>query len=257
MPELTRSGRALFYREEGRGDPPLLLVHGWCCDHTYFAPQIEHLARRHRVVAPDLLGHGRSDKPRQPYPIRGFADDLAWLCAKLGLDRPVVVGHSMGGITALELATRHPALPAAIVILDSTIVPPADRRKMMEGVLPGLRSPGYLDAMRDTIEGFFAPFDDSARKARIIGAMTSAPQHVAAGAYAGLLEWDGTAAGAACTVPALYVAASTPRADLARFRELCPQLLTAQIVGAGHFVQLEVPDQVNAMIDRFLEIARP
>jgi pimeloyl-ACP methyl ester carboxylesterase len=102
----------LFHEEVGHGDPPLLLVHGWCCDHTYFEPQARHFARHHRVVSVDLRGHGRSDEPRQSYAIESFADDLAWVCERLALARPVVVGHSMGGIVAFDLAARYPELPA-------------------------------------------------------------------------------------------------------------------------------------------------
>ena len=55
MRQLERDGVALCYEEAGEGEPPVLLVHGWCCDHTYFAPQVEHFAKRgHRVVAVDL-----------------------------------------------------------------------------------------------------------------------------------------------------------------------------------------------------------
>jgi pimeloyl-ACP methyl ester carboxylesterase len=221
------------------------------------APQIEHLASAHRVIAPDLSGHGRSDPSRQVYTMRGFADELAWLASHLGLDRPVVIGHSMGGGIALELAARHPDVPAAIAMLDSTIVVPAERRARMEALLPAFRAPGYRDAMREALEtGFFQPWDDPERRARIVDAMTAAPQHVVAGAWQAILEWEGAAAIAACTVPALYIAAAALRTDLSRMRQLCPPLLTAQIVGAGHFVQLEVPEQVNAMLDRFLQITR-
>jgi pimeloyl-ACP methyl ester carboxylesterase len=127
----------------------------------------------------------------------------------------------------------------------------------MEALLAAFRAPGYREAMREALEaGFFQPWDDPERRARIVEAMTAAPQHVVAGAWQALVEWDGATATAACKVPALYVAAAAPRTDLARMRQLCPQLLTAQIVGAGHFVQLEVPEQVNAMLDRFLRITR-
>jgi pimeloyl-ACP methyl ester carboxylesterase len=256
VPHLQRDGRSLFYREEGEGDPPVVLVHGWCCDHTYLLPQLAHLARRHRVIALDLLGHGRSDKPEQPYPISGFADDVAWAAGQLGLDRPIVIGHSMGGATALELSARHPDVPGAIALLDSTVTMWPERRAQLESLLPALRSSGYRDAMARALEGFFQPWDDADRKARIIQAMTSAPQHVIAGAWAGLLAWDGPAAAAGCRVPALYVAAATLRTDLEQLRRLCPPLLTAQVVAAGHFLQLEVPDQVNAMLDRFIAVAR-
>jgi pimeloyl-ACP methyl ester carboxylesterase len=63
MRRLRRDGVALFYDEAGGGELPLVFVHGWCCDHTYFAPQFEHFRRKHRVVAVDLRGHGQSDKP--------------------------------------------------------------------------------------------------------------------------------------------------------------------------------------------------
>jgi pimeloyl-ACP methyl ester carboxylesterase len=95
MSSLERDGVALFYEEAGEGEAPVLLVHGWCCDHAYFAPQFEHFVRRgHRVVAVDLRGHGRSDKPHQHYVMQLFADDLAWTCERLDLARPVVVGHA-------------------------------------------------------------------------------------------------------------------------------------------------------------------
>jgi len=76
------------------------------------------------------------------------------------------------------------------------------------------------------------------------------------GAYAGLADYDPGTAGAV-GVPALYVAADEPtaRTDMGRMRVLLPQLLHGQTVGSGHFCQLEVPDQINAMIARFLAIS--
>ena len=68
-------------------------------------------------------------------------------------------------------------------------------------------------------------------------------------------EWDGEAAARGCRVPALHIAADDPLNDAAALRALNPLLRTGQTVGAGHFNQLEVPDQVNAMIERFLTVA--
>ena len=72
MQKLIREGIGLSYEEAGEGDPPLLLVHCWCCDHTFLAPQFEHFSRRHRVVTVDLRDHGESDKPEPPYTVAGF-----------------------------------------------------------------------------------------------------------------------------------------------------------------------------------------
>jgi pimeloyl-ACP methyl ester carboxylesterase len=251
MQKLYQNGVALAYEEAGRGGPPILLVHGFGGDHTSFAPQFAHFRQTHRVVAVDRRGHGQSDKPEQGYTIAQFADDLAWVCGELGLYKPVVVVHSQDKI-ALDLAARYPDLPAAIVILDGPTFPPDEVRAGFEGFLYGLRSPEYRTALRQFADQIaFLPTDDQARKAQILDRMTSLPQHVTVSTWEHYLAYDATAAAAACTVPILAIGSVMPT-NQARFRELCPQLVTGQVVGAGHFAQLEAPEQVNAMIERFL-----
>jgi pimeloyl-ACP methyl ester carboxylesterase len=238
----------------------MLLVHGWSCDHTYFAPQFERFSRSHRVVAVDLRGHGASDAPRQAYTMAGFADDLAWLCGERGIERPVAIGHSMGGAVVLELAARYPDLPGAIVMVDGATVAfagPLTPTHPRYEFIRRMRGPEYREVARGFVEQMFLPTDDPARRARILEQMLSTPQHVMASAMEQVSSCDMAAAAAACRIPALYIQAAAPRPELARFRELCPQLITGQTVGAGHFNQLEVPDQVNAMIERFLAISLP
>ncbi len=258
MPHVSREGVALFFEDAGSGAPPLLLVHGWTCDHTFFAPQFQHFRRTHRVVAVDLRGHGQSDKPQQDYTMAAFADDLAWLCAQLGIEKPVVIGHSMGGLIALELAAHRPALPAATVTVDSPVLPP---QGMFDGVAPfvaALRTPGYRDALHQFVEEMlFLPTDDQARKAQIVDIMASAPQYVMASAFENIVRFDHAAAATACAVPWLALFAAHMFTDVARLRALCPHVITGQTVGAGHFHQLEVPEQVNAMIERFLAVSLP
>ena len=89
--------------------------------------------------------------------------------------------------------------------------------------------------------------------------MSSAPQHVIVSAFENISDYDPTEAGRGLTVPGLYVAANEPqpRSDMGRFHEMFPQVLDGKTVGSGQFCQLEVPEQVNAMIDRFLAITFP
>ena len=251
----------MFYEEAGGGEPPVLLVHGWCCDHTYFAPQVEHFAGRgHRVVAVDLRGHGKSDKPQQNYTMEVFADDLAWICEQIGLTKAVVIGHSMGGIVAFDLAARYPELTTAVVMLDAAVVLPSAAREAIPGFLQALRGPDYREVLRNYVtSSLFIPTDDEERRERILDGMSSAPRHVMISAMEGLRDYDPNVAAGGLAVPGLYVAADElqPRSDMTRFHELFPQMLYGKTVGSGHFCQLEVPEQVNAMIERFLAVALP
>lgn len=255
MPRLTRHRASLFYLESGKGSPPVLLVHGWCCDHTYMAAQYRHLRPRHRVVSVDLLGHGRSDKPLSEYSIHAFAEDLRWVCRQLGLDRPVVIGHSMGGLIALEMAAQEHGLLAGAVLLDSPLLYPENLNERNWMFAETLREPGFRQAQQEyTSRLLFLPADDPARKARIVEGMSRAPQHVMAPSFESLLAWDNLTR-VDPDVPVLLVSAAHLLTDLRRARKLHPKLMTAQTAGAGHFLHMEVPSQVNAMIDRFVATA--
>ncbi len=107
-------GRGEFFLRDTGGDgPPVLLVHGWMfpSDLNWLQSYRPLRDAGYRVLAMDLRGHGKSDKPHQRYAMQDFADDLAWMCQRLELAKPVVVGHSMGGIVVFDLAARYPICP--------------------------------------------------------------------------------------------------------------------------------------------------
>ena len=117
MAYATRDGVRMYYEQAGEGAPAFVFVHGWCCDHTFFEPQYEHFGALGNVTTYDLRGCGRSDRP-EDYEVATLADDLARLCEELGISKPVVVGHSLGGDIGVELAARHPSVPGAVVAVD-------------------------------------------------------------------------------------------------------------------------------------------
>ena len=120
----------------------MVFVHGWTCNHTHFAPQVAHFATDHRVLAVDLRGHGASDAPEQRYTVTAFADDVAWLCTETGVERPVLVGHSMGGTVVLDVAARYPELARAVVMLDAApIVGPSPAADVAVEVAAAPRAP--------------------------------------------------------------------------------------------------------------------
>jgi len=256
MPHLERNGTRLYYEEEGKGSPPVVLIHGWTCDRTFMDPQRRHFAPEHRTICLDLRGHGLSDKPEQTYSMSAFADDVAWVCARLGVEKPILIGHSMGGLISLVLAAEHPSLPAAIASLDSAILLTPETAALVTQVTQGLRGPDAGAVQRGFVaDAMFLPTDDPERKARIVDTMCGAPKHVMSSAFEQLFSFDHAPVVAACEVPWLAVFARDVHSDVARLRQLCPSLVVGQTVGSGHFLQLEVPEQVNPMLDRFLRTA--
>jgi pimeloyl-ACP methyl ester carboxylesterase len=129
MPTIVHQGVTLAYEGRGAGKPAFVFIHGWTCDRSFFAPQATYFAQRHRVVSLDLRGHGESGKPRGPYPIAAYVDDIAYAIDQLGLGKVVAVGHSRGGITALALGAAHPDKVAGIAMVDPAplVFPPGSR----------------------------------------------------------------------------------------------------------------------------------
>lgn len=252
---LVREGVVLAYEETGGGDPCLVFLHGAACNRRFWAPQVQRFGSAHRVVAVDLRGHGESDAPTQPYTIRLFADDLAWTCRELGIETPVVIGHSLGGMIALDFASAHPDRVAAIVLIDSALLAGGNRTEVVRALVDRLRGSDPDLAIQRYFAGLFGPDDESALTSWILDQAVHTPPHVTSSIWEqSILSWDDERALRECRAPALYIDAGTPNADLARAQELCPQLMLARTVGSGHFSPLVVPEQVNAMLERFLRI---
>lgn len=114
----------VHYLEEGRGQP-LLLLHGGTATADSWGEAMPRMADRYRVFALDTRGHGKTNNPAQKMSYAQFADDVAGFIAALGLKRPLIVGYSDGGQTALEFGLRHPGKAGALV-LGGTLSRPAD-----------------------------------------------------------------------------------------------------------------------------------
>ena len=109
----------LYYEMHGEGEP-IIFVHGWMDDCSAWNSQIDFFAKKYNVIAYDHRGHGRSDKPEGGYSIRTLSKDLHALIKELKLEKVTLVGHSMGGMTALLFTLDHPDIVSKLVLVGTT-----------------------------------------------------------------------------------------------------------------------------------------
>jgi pimeloyl-ACP methyl ester carboxylesterase len=153
LQRITIHGHERAFVRMGEG-PALLLLHGLGCDHTTWTPVIRDLAKHFTVIAPDLLGHGVSAKPRADYSVGGYANGMRDLLTMLNIDKVTVVGHSFGGGIAMQFAYQFPERTERMILvapggLGPEVTPfiravtlPGFHQLMGVATLPGLRHAG-------------------------------------------------------------------------------------------------------------------
>lgn len=255
----TPDGTKLFFQKEGKGDPSFLFIHNLGGDHHVFSEQFKHFQRYGKVLTLDLRGHGQSDKPDGDYTIELFANDLAALCLGTGYRNCVVMGSSIGGNIALELGNRYPDLVSAVVLLDSGLFLETDTAKMVESYQKKILE-NTSEALEEILAGSCLGTDRC--RTLLEKSYAKVPPHVWNSAFESLIAWDKRAKEhvLGCKTHMLYIEASSPSADRSGFADLetfasyRPQLVTGKTVGSGHYPSLEVPEQVNAMVEKFLHM---
>ena len=261
VPTLEGDGLSLHYERAGDG-PPLLLLAGGGSDNASWAPVVAGLGAHFELVMPDNRGCGRTT-PVEPFAFAALADDAVRLLDALGIARAHVVGHSMGAMVALDLASRFAARVGRVVFAASA-------------AQPGSRAVAVLDALRRArAEGcseetwlrlfhpwLFAPafFDDpAANEAAVAAALAYPHRQTAAGAAAQVTAIAALDLGArvpAVTAPALVLCGDAdilipPEASRASFASLAHARFET-IAGAGHALHWDRPEAFVAAVTRFL-----
>jgi len=248
----TRDGVKLAYLDAGSGEPALVFIHGWCCDHTYWRDQTPEFSQRHRVVGVDLRGTGESDKPDQDYDIAGFTDDVRWLTGEIGLERPVLIGHSMGGVIILNLLRRHPEIARAAVFVDAGIMPiPDEMRPLLGQTIEAMKTPAYREVATNVVKGFLFRAESPPKlRDEVAASMAATPQRVMQTAFASTILEESPPG--PVPVPSLFVRAATLRATEEQIKERYPGMEVVSM-DTAHFVHMEKPQEFNEILSRFLE----
>lgn len=250
----TLDGARIHYVNYGKGSDALVLIHGWSQSVDAWRDQIPDLAKRNRVIAIDLPGHGKSDKPQVKYSMEYFARAVEAVMSDAKVSRGVLVGHSMGTPVARQFYRKYPDRTVAIVVVDGVLKPLGDP-SMMKQMLEGLRSPKYKDVIGQMFTGMMGPAMTAEVKERINSATMNTPQYVLVGAMEGMADptiW----ADDKINVPVLAVMAKNPffPPNIEEItRGLVPNLEFYMWQDVDHFLMMEKPKEFNTTVLTFLD----
>lgn len=246
-------GHRVHYESYGKGRKALVFVHGWTCNTKFWRGQIPAFEKRARVIAVDLPGHGQSDKPQIAYTMDLFARAVDAVLRDAGVERAVLVGHSMGTPVIREFYRKYPKKTLALVIVDGTLRPFFDK-KMMEGFIAPLRGPNYREVAAQFVDRMMGPQVSASLREEIKSSMLSTPQYVAVSAMEGMAD-DSIWKQDKINVPVLAIMAKNPMwpPDMEQsFRNLAPKLDFLVWDGVSHFLMMEKPKEFNDTLAAFL-----
>jgi N-formylmaleamate deformylase len=266
---IVSHGTELHYYRSGGSKPPLVLVHGITDDGLCWSPVAELLSGEYDVIMVDLRGHGKSEAPEEGYDMVTMATELSGLFTGLGLENPIVIGHSLGAVITLTLAGLTPDLPLAIVVEDPPAFwcesPPSPdkaefrsemcmrfndfKRKTRDDLIEMARSenPVWSEAELD-------PWVDS--KHRFSLKITQLIDHQKA------IPADFPILLRQITCPVLLITGSPERGailtdeDVVELQKSVPHLERAHIPGAGHSIRREQFSRYMEILQAFLSQMR-
>lgn len=249
----TLDGSRIHYQSHGKGREALVLIHGWTCNLDNWRDQVPDFAKRNRVIALDLPGHGQSDKPQIAYSMDLFARAIDAVMQDAKVERAVLVGHSMGTPVARQFYRKYPQKTLAIVIVDGGLRPFGD--KQMRGkFLATFRGPDYKESAVKTFAAMAGPQLPAEAQERIRTSFLNTPQYVLVSAMEEM-NVDSLYEPDKINVPVLAILARSPfwPPDTEQFlRSLAPKLEFQMWDGVGHFLMMEKPKQFNDAVISFL-----
>ncbi len=249
------NGVGVHYLRTGGALPPVVALHGLLGSGACWTPLARALQAEFDVVMPDARGHGGSGAPRSGYRYDDLADDVVGLIRTLELSRPVVIGHSMGGLTAGVVAARAAVTLRGLVLVDPTFVSPARQRQVYDsGVVDQHRR--LLGLSRSELVAQSRSRHPQ-RSPELVEIQAEARLSTRLAAFEVLRppNPDYREVVAAIDVPSLLVIGDRPVVSpqtAAHLRTLNPRLQVEQVAAAGHGLPFDQPERLSEIVLSFL-----
>ena len=257
MPTAHVNGIEIFFDVHGEGEP-LVMLHGLGASSQDWEHQVPAFAARYRVMTPDLRGFGRSAKPRGPYSIAQYSADVRALLSALGLARCHLLGLSMGGAIAFQIALDDPGRLASLIIVNSS--PSFElsswRRRLMAWtrlLLPHLF--GMRGLSHHVVAGLFPKPEQHELRARLIARGSTNDRDAYIAALHALKGWTVEPRLSEITIPTLVISADsdyTPVSEKEHYVARMPNARLRVISDSRHASHWDQPERFNREVLGFL-----
>jgi pimeloyl-ACP methyl ester carboxylesterase len=244
----SADGVPLYFRTAGRGEPAVVLVHCWGCSSDEWTGVLPSLAVDHRVVALDLAGHGRSGKGRKAWTVPAFAADIRAVMDHLGVQKAILVGHSMAGAIVVEAAVEMPDRVVGLIPVDTLLdvgeaEDPAEITKFFDGMRADF--PKATERLMREIAGKNASPE---LVQRIVALEVANDPAIAIPVLENHFRFPVREPFAKVKVPIVSINADLFPTNLAGNRALAPQYEARILQGVGHWPMLEAPQRFDPML---------
>jgi pimeloyl-ACP methyl ester carboxylesterase len=264
MPFAELGDVRMFYTDDNAGNDgiPLLLVHGLGADSDDWIWHLPALAKDHRVIAPDLRGHGHTSAPAAGYRPRELAGDLLRLLDHLGVERVIAVGHSLGTLLVSILAVEHPDRIQALVCVDPGYGQPTEVAAGFPKIIEAMRRDPYQASMRNEAwchTPASPPYLRTWHDRKILATAPVALADGFAGMYTGDDQFglrpaaDAYLARRECPVLSLWSAVQTGSAEWEAGLFKHPASRSVAWPGGGHRLHEERPAEFLLVMDEWLK----
>lgn len=257
MPTVNVNGVNISYADEGQGET-LLFLHGLGISRRDWSPQIEYFRQNYRVLAPDFRGHGDSGKPDTDYSIPLHSADMVALMDALELESAHVVGLSMGGMVAFQLAVDAPSRLRSMTIVNSGPALPNDTfaaKKMLWTRLILIHLFGMKRFGRKVAENMFASEGHNDLVDALARQIASNPKKIYLRNLKSLFGWSILPQLAAIETPTLMLSGDQDYSPVAIKQAVVDVMRNAELVvvkGSGHGTPIEKPEATNKAIELFI-----
>lgn len=249
----SADGSMIHYGVTGQGQPTLVFVHCWECNMTYWDNQVSVFDKAHKIVLLDLAGHGTSGTNREDYTLPAYGQDVAAVVNKLGLDKFILIGHSMGGPVNIEAARILGDKVIAIIGVDTY----ADfnfkyPEYQIKQWLLSMENDFYGTTM-SFVKGLFPDSTENPIAEKIAEDMASASPEVGISSMRNVAAYDYIEALKDVTAPFYLINADMYPVDTVTGKKYTSEFNVKILENSGHFLHLEKPEEFNQLLQATIE----